>query len=94
MTAAPKFRIDVTINDHLTADHRPPAPAEAKGLSLPSPVFPPFPERVMESGPEAPPEKRKWGFRDIYRTYGKKILTIDHADYVVRAKPLEAESGR
>ena len=44
MTAAPKFRIDVTINDLLTsADQRPPAPAEAKGLSLPSPVFPQFP---------------------------------------------------
>jgi hypothetical protein len=28
------------------------------------------------------------------RLYGKKILTIDHADYAVRAKPLEAESGR
>lgn len=69
MTAAPKFRIDVTINDLLTsADQRPPAPAEAKGLSLPSPVFPQFPERVMESGPETPPDKRKWGLRDIYRT--------------------------
>jgi hypothetical protein len=28
------------------------------------------------------------------RMYGKKILTIDHADYAVRAKPLEAESGQ
>jgi len=28
------------------------------------------------------------------RMYGKKILTIDHADYAVRAKPLEAESRR
>jgi hypothetical protein len=28
------------------------------------------------------------------RMYGKKILTIDHADYAVRARPLEAESGR
>jgi hypothetical protein len=28
------------------------------------------------------------------RMYGKKILTIDHADYAVRAEPLEAESGR
>jgi hypothetical protein len=26
------------------------------------------------------------------RMYGKKILTIDHADYAVRAKPMEAES--
>jgi Outer membrane lipoprotein-sorting protein len=28
------------------------------------------------------------------RMYGKKILTIDHADYAVRAKQLEAQSGR
>jgi hypothetical protein len=28
------------------------------------------------------------------RMYGSKILTIDHADYAVRAKPLEAELGR
>jgi hypothetical protein len=28
------------------------------------------------------------------RMYGKKILTINHADYAVRAKPLEAESRR
>ena len=39
MTAAPKFRIDVTINDLLTsADQRPPAPAEAKGLAPESSV--------------------------------------------------------
>jgi hypothetical protein len=35
MTAAPKFRIDVTINDLLTSpDQRPPAPAEPKGVYL------------------------------------------------------------
>ena len=28
------------------------------------------------------------------RMYGKKILTIDHADYSVRAEPVVAESGR
>ena len=28
------------------------------------------------------------------RIYGKKILTIDHADYSVRAEPVVAESGR
>jgi hypothetical protein len=36
MTAAPKFRIDVTINDLLTsAGQRPPAPADAKGSPEP-----------------------------------------------------------
>jgi hypothetical protein len=52
MTAAPKFRIDVAINDLLTiASQRPPAPAEAKGLSLPDPVFPQFPKRLNDPGP-------------------------------------------
>jgi sulfatase maturation enzyme AslB (radical SAM superfamily) len=69
MTAAPKFRIDVTINDLLTSTNQlPPAPAEFRGLSLPSPVFPQFPERINDPGPQLPPEKRKWGLKDIYRT--------------------------
>ena len=68
MTAAPKFRIDVAINDLLTSvNQRPAAAAEGKGLSLPVPVFPQFPDRLNDSGPEAPPEKRQWGLHDIYR---------------------------
>jgi hypothetical protein len=60
MTAARKFRIDVAINDLLTsASQRSPAPTEFKGLSLPDPVFPQFPERLKDPGPEVPPEKRK-----------------------------------
>jgi MoaA/NifB/PqqE/SkfB family radical SAM enzyme len=69
MTATPKFRIDVTINDLLTtASQRPPAPAEPKGLFLPNPVFPQHAERLMDPGPDVPPQKRKWGIQDIYRT--------------------------
>jgi len=69
MTAAPKFRIDVAINDLLTdGSHRSSGPAEAKGLTLPVPVFPQFPERLNDPGPEVAPERRKWGLRDIYRT--------------------------
>jgi len=69
MTAAPKFRIDVAINDLLTSTtQRPPAPAEEKGLTLPNPAFPQFPDRLNDPGPEVPPEKRKWGLHDIYRT--------------------------
>jgi hypothetical protein len=68
-TAAPKFRIDVAINDRLTnADQRAPAPADPKSLSLPNPVFPEFSERLKDPDPEAPPDKRQWGLRDIYRT--------------------------
>jgi hypothetical protein len=69
MTATPKFRIDVTINDLLTtATQRPPVPVQAKDVSLPDPVFPQHPERLIDRGPDVPPEKRKWGLQDIYRT--------------------------
>jgi MoaA/NifB/PqqE/SkfB family radical SAM enzyme len=69
MTATPKFRIDVTINDLLTtANQRPPAPVQPKGLSLPNPVFPQHPKRLIDPGPDIRPERRKWGLHDIYRT--------------------------
>jgi len=69
MTATPKFRIDVTINDLLTtASQRTPAPLQPKGLSLPDPVFPQHPDRLIDPGPDFPPERRKWGLQDIYRT--------------------------
>lgn len=56
MTAAPKFRIDVTVNDLLTTGRQPPSPAEAKGLTLPTPVFPQHPERLNHPGPLVPPD--------------------------------------
>jgi hypothetical protein len=101
MTAAPKFRIDVTTNGLLTsAGHRPPGPAEAKGLSLESPVFSQFPERVMESGPEAHPEKRKWGLRDILhlrvnrrgRSANSSLLRLARLAKTRRQRPLPGKS--
>ncbi|HXB67328.1 MAG TPA: radical SAM protein, partial [Candidatus Acidoferrales bacterium] len=69
MTATPKFRIDITINDLLrSANQRPPAPVQPKGFSLPNPVFPQHPKRLIDPGPDVPPERRKWGLQDIYRT--------------------------
>jgi hypothetical protein len=68
MATAAKFRIDVTIHDLLMKSAQGPTAAEAKGLTLPDPVFPQFPERLSDPGPETPPEKRKWGAKDIYRT--------------------------
>src|SRR5258707_4861652 len=68
MATAAKFRIDVAIHDLLmNSTQRPPAPAQAKGLTLPEPVFPQFPERLGDPGPETPLEYRKWGARDVYR---------------------------
>src|SRR6266699_3584893 len=68
MATAAKFRIDVAIHDLLmNSNQRLPAPAEARGLTLPDPVFPQFPGRLKDPGPETPPEKRKWGPKDVYR---------------------------
>ena len=68
MATTAKFRIDVAIHDLLmNSSQRLPAPAEAMGLTLPDPVFPQFPERLNDPGPETPPEKRKWGAKDLYR---------------------------
>jgi hypothetical protein len=69
MANAAKFRIDVAIHDPLmNSTQHFPAPAEARGLTLPEPIFPQFPEPLNDPGPEIPPGKRKWGIKDIYRT--------------------------
>jgi len=68
MATAAKFRIDVAIHDLLmNSAQKPPMPAEAMGLTLPEPVFPQFPDRLKDPGPDTPPEKRKWGPKDVYR---------------------------
>ena len=68
MATAAKFRIDVAIHDLLmNSTERPPAPAEARGLTLPQPIFPEHPQRFNDPGPDTPPEKRKWGAKDVYR---------------------------
>jgi len=68
MSTAARFRIDVDIHDLLNKPgQRPPAPAKPNGLVLPPAVYPQFPERLIDPGPEVPPEKRKWGRHDIYR---------------------------
>jgi hypothetical protein len=69
MATAANFRIDVAIHDLLmNSSQRPPAPPEPKGLTDSEPVFPQFPDRLQDPGPEIPPEKRRWAARDVYRT--------------------------
>ena len=69
MASPAKFRIDVAIHDLLmkTAP-TPPKPAAVKGETLPEPVFPQYPEKLSDPGPETPPEKRRAGAGRIYRT--------------------------
>jgi hypothetical protein len=66
--APAKFRIDVDIHNLLmnSASSGPP-PAEARGATLPEPVFPQYPERLKDPGPEVPPEKRDWTYDQVWR---------------------------
>ena len=68
MATAPKFRIDVDIHNLLM--HSAPGPVAvpaAKGMKLPDPVFPRFPEKLLDPGPDPIPEKRDWTVPEIYR---------------------------
>ena len=61
MATAPKFRIDVDIHNLLMDSSREPVkPVAASGLTLPEPVFPRYPEKLRDPGPEIAPEKRDW----------------------------------
>jgi MoaA/NifB/PqqE/SkfB family radical SAM enzyme len=67
MASTAKFRIDVTINNLLNNSPEPAMPLESKGLTLPEPVFPQYPELLADPGPEQPPERRQWGREEIMR---------------------------
>jgi sulfatase maturation enzyme AslB (radical SAM superfamily) len=61
MATAPKFRIDSEIHDQLMlVPSKGPQIPTAKGQTLPEPVFPQYPEKLSDPGPEVPPEKRDW----------------------------------
>jgi len=68
MATVPKFRIDPEIHGELMVSppNAPQSPT-AKGLTLPDPVFPQYPEKLADAGPEVPPEKRAWTLSQTYR---------------------------
>jgi MoaA/NifB/PqqE/SkfB family radical SAM enzyme len=67
MATPAKFRIDVAIHDLLmNSAPKPPMPALVKGATLPEPVFPQYPEKLNDPGPETPPDKREWSKAEIY----------------------------
>ncbi len=66
-STTPVFRIDVAINDLLIRSPQAPVPPVSKGLTLPEPVFPQFPEKLADPGPEIPPEKRHWNHVELAR---------------------------
>src|SRR5215471_15571630 len=66
--AQPKFRIDVAIHDLLMhSAPKPPAPPVPRGEILPEAVFPRYPERLNNPGPDVQPERRHWSPSLIYR---------------------------
>jgi hypothetical protein len=59
MSTTPKFRIDVDINNLLMHSSPDPVkPPAAKGMTLPEPVFPQYPEKLADPGPATPPHHR------------------------------------
>ncbi len=66
--SAPRFRIDVAINDLLvrSAPHPPRVPAPG-GAVLPEPVFPQHPHLLASPPPDSPPENRRWSPRHLRR---------------------------
>ena len=69
MATAPKFRIDVDIHNLLMNTAQTPAkPVLVKGRKLPEPVFPRFPEKLLDPGPAVIPEKRLWTVPQAYRS--------------------------
>jgi MoaA/NifB/PqqE/SkfB family radical SAM enzyme len=68
MATTPKFRIDVDIHNLLMhANSLPPQPAASKDATLPVPVFPRYPMRLHDPGPDTPPERRKWNSKKVYQ---------------------------
>ena len=68
MATVPKFRIESDVHDQLMASgSNGPQPPTAKGLALPEPVFPLYPQKLSDPGPEIPPEKRDWTMSQVYR---------------------------
>jgi MoaA/NifB/PqqE/SkfB family radical SAM enzyme len=66
--APAKFRIDVDIHNLLmNSAASGPRPAGVRGVTLPEPVFPQYPELLKDPGPEVPPEKRDWTYPQVLR---------------------------
>jgi hypothetical protein len=68
MATVPKFRIDVDIHNLLMSSApMPPKTPAPKGMTLPEPVFPQYPEKLADPGPEQPLAQRNWTMPQVYR---------------------------
>ena len=77
MATVPKFRIDVDIHDLLMNAAPGPVPVPPpKGLTLPEPVFPQYPEKLSDPGPATIPEKRDWTMPQVYKQDARLALSL------------------
>src|SRR5437667_2180174 len=68
MATAAKFRIDVDIHNLLMSSSPAPIkPPADRGMTLPEPIFPQYPEKLSDPGPASPPDKRDWTWPHVYR---------------------------
>ena len=74
MTPAPEFIRRGHQRAVKNAKQRDPLPANPKGLALLEPVFRSVSRTAEGPGPETAPYKRRWVFRDIYRTLRRSLL--------------------
>ena len=77
MASAPaKFRIDVSIHNVLTnSDGHKPAPLTPTELTLPQPIFPQYPQKLSDPGPEKPHDgNRRWSAHAIRRATRSWLL--------------------
>jgi hypothetical protein len=69
MATIPKFRINANVHSLLmnSASDGPDVPVD-KGMTLPEPIYPRFPEKLSDPGPETPPDRRDWTLPQAYHT--------------------------
>lgn len=67
MCTVPKFRIDVNVHSLLmnSQSEGPELPLD-RGMSLPEPVYPRFRQKLLDPGPETPPDHRDWTLPQAY----------------------------
>jgi hypothetical protein len=67
MATVPKFRIDANVHSQLmNSESHGPEPPINKGMTLPEAIYPRFPEKLSDPGPETRPEERKWTLPQAY----------------------------
>jgi MoaA/NifB/PqqE/SkfB family radical SAM enzyme len=67
MATVPKFRIDVKVHSLLmNSAAEGPAVPSYNAMTLPEAVYPRFPEKLTDPGPETPPDHRDWTLSQAY----------------------------